>query len=295
MPRARSVKDVAGAISPQAVAEFAADSVRIGHGTLQAALEDEGSVGACDETGEVQRAVGQILAYPPIGVRQEPSSCSSIARSAVAATIAGASSMVASRSRSLWSSCRTVMPMMPCPAAGTINSGSSAKFARSVRPRRFSPATASSEATQAPSFSLPSRVCTLPRSVVMRMSGRWCSSCACRRTEEVPTTAPTGRAGKRICRIDPGWRIRKDQGVARILPLERASEHDARWQRRLQILEAVNCEIDAPLVEGFMDLLGEQALAADLGEAAILHSIARGADDVLIHPFRMHCPKPVNA
>ena len=44
-----------------------------------------------------------------------------------------------------------------------------------------------------------------------------------------------------------------------------------------------------------MDLLGEQALAADLGEAAILHSIARGADDVLIHPFRMHCPKPVNA
>ncbi len=41
-------------------------------------------------------------------------------------------------------------------------------------------------------------------------------------------------------------------------------------------------EVDPPVEQRLVDLLGEQTLAADLGEAAVLHRIARRADHVLL-------------
>ena len=65
---------------------------------------------------------------------------------------------------------------------------------RSARPRRRSPAQASSVASATPSSSLRSRVSTLPRIGTTLRSGRTCSTCACRRSDEVATTAPGGRS-----------------------------------------------------------------------------------------------------
>ncbi len=50
----------------------------------------------------------------------------------------------------------------------------------------------------------------------------------------------------------------------------------------LQVLQGMHGEIDAAVVQRLMDLLGEQPLAADIGEAAVLHRIAGGADRVFL-------------
>src|SRR5690242_15179677 len=63
MPRSRSIKDVAGTVSPQIVPDFAADPARIYDRALQAALQDEGPVGARDKRSNVQRTTRQ---YPGI-------------------------------------------------------------------------------------------------------------------------------------------------------------------------------------------------------------------------------------
>ena len=46
----------------------------------------------------------------------------------------------------------------------------------------------------------------------------------------------------------------------------------------LEVLQAVHGEVDPAIEQRLVDLLGEQALAADLGEAAVLHRVACGAD-----------------
>ena len=91
------------------------------------------------------------------------------------------------------SSARAVMPTIPWQAAGSMASGSSTTCARSAIPSRFKPASASSEQVKSPAATRPSRVCTLPRMISTRRSGRRCSNCACRRTEAVPTKAPCGK------------------------------------------------------------------------------------------------------
>ncbi len=69
---------------------------------------------------------------------------------------------------------------------------------RSARPSRLSPAQASSVASAAPSSSLLSRVSTLPRIGTTARSGRACRTCAWRRSDEVPTTAPAGSSAMRL-------------------------------------------------------------------------------------------------
>ena len=95
-------------------------------------------------------------------------------------------------------------------------------------------------------------------------------------------TAPAGRqangsagSGARAVRA-------QDQRVARILAPQRAGEHDAGRQLGLQVLQAVHREVDAAVEQRLVDLLGEQALAADLRQAAVLHRVAGGADGVLL-------------
>ncbi|MBN8927896.1 MAG: hydroxymethylbilane synthase, partial [Rhodospirillales bacterium] len=70
--------------------------------------------------------------------------------------------------------------------------------------------------------------------------------------------------------------------AARILPLQRAGQHDAGRQFGLQVLQAVHREIHAPIGQRLVDFLGEQALAADLGQLAVLHGVAGGADRMLL-------------
>ena len=91
---------------------------------------------------------------------------------------------------------RTVTPTMPWPAAGTMASASSTTLACSSRPRRFSPASASSVPWQSPAASLARREPTLPRIMPTFRSGRACSSCAWRRRLAVPISAPAGMAPK---------------------------------------------------------------------------------------------------
>ena len=62
------------------------------------------------------------------------------------------------------------------------------------------PANASSVASAAPSSSLRSRVSTLPRNVMTSRSGRSRFTCACRRSEAVPTTAPRGNSRSALAR-----------------------------------------------------------------------------------------------
>src|SRR5262249_36885085 len=45
------------------------------------------------------------------------------------------------------------------------------------------------------------------------------------------------------------------------------------------VLHGVDREIDAAVQQRLLDLLGEQALAADLLQLSVLHPVARGADD----------------
>ena len=137
-----------------------------------------------------------IRAWPPIGVRQEPSSTARKARSVVTAVAVSASSILATSARVAASSARVSMPIAPWPTAGKNSSTSSNAAAASSRPSRFKPATASSVASASPASILRKRVSTLPRSGTMARSGRKRLTKACRRSDAVPTTAPCGRSRK---------------------------------------------------------------------------------------------------
>ena len=92
------------------------------------------------------------------------------------------------------------------------------------------------------------------------------------------------QAGERVGGIDRciGRAQAEDQRVARVLARQRAGQHDAGRQRGLQVLQAVHREVDAAVGQRLVDLLGEQALAADVGQAAVLHRVAGGADRMLL-------------
>jgi hypothetical protein len=90
------------------------------------------------------------------------------------------------------------------------------------------------------------------------------------------------QAGIRVRRIDRLARRPEDQRVPRILPRQGAGKHDAGRQLRLQVLQAVDGEVDSAIDQRLVDLLGEEALAADLGQGPVLDPVARGGDDVLL-------------
>ncbi len=90
-----------------------------------------------------------------------------------------------------------------------------------------------------------------------------------------------GQRGKGGC----GVRLRhiraQDQDVARVFPLQRAGEDDAGRKLGLQILQAMDREIDPPIGQCFVNFFCKQSLAAHFGKPLVENAIARGHDDVL--------------
>ena len=100
-------------------------------------------------------------------------------------------------------------------------------------------------------------------------SGRSRSSCAARRGDEVPTTAPCFSVS-----IDAAPTIR-----SRTSPRGRTA---AMWissgRIAFDILHRMDAEIDFALEQRAVELLGPQRLAADLGERPVLDLVAGGRD-----------------
>src|SRR4051794_15745552 len=99
--------------------------------------------------------------------------------------------MRASTSRTRSSSTRHSTASAPCPTCGKTTDGSSTSSMTKGRPRRGRAAAATTMASN--SDALASRVSMFPRRPANVRSGRAHASCARRRTEPVPTRAPTGR------------------------------------------------------------------------------------------------------
>jgi hypothetical protein len=103
----------------------------------------------------------------------------------------------------------------------------------------------------------------LPRIMRMAMSGRSARICDCRRRAEVPMEQPGGRSAR-----------------LRGLPaLEHAAQREARRQHAGKVLGGMHRDVDPTLRQRLLELLREQALAADRGERAVLDPVARGPDD----------------
>ena len=139
------------------------------------------------------------------------------------------------------------------------------------RPRRFSPAAASRMASASPASSLARRVSTLPRQAAISRSGG--------------DAQGLGLAAQRRCRA-----ARPAAGPPAAQPWgEKASRGSSRsgmaamtrpgGQHGRHVLQRVDGAVDAAVEQGLLDLLGEQALAADLQQPAVLDAVAGGGDD----------------
>jgi hypothetical protein len=70
----------------------------------------------------------------------------------------------------------------------------------------------------------------------------------------------------------------RDEHVARVLALGHAVDRQPVGEPRLHVLERVDGDVDLAVAQRLLDLLGEQALAAGLGQRPVLDAIPRGAD-----------------
>ena len=75
-----------------------------------------------------------------------------------------------------------------------------------------------------------------------------------------------------------GIRVGRDQCVARIGARQHRADRQPVRQPGRHVLHRMHRDVDPPVLEGFLDLLGEQPLAADFGERALQHAVARGMD-----------------
>ena len=71
----------------------------------------------------------------------------------------------------------------------------------------------------------------------------------------------------------------------------------AGWQSRGHVLGGVHGDVDAPVEQRLLDLLGEEALAAGFRKRPVLDAVATGRDDldgegVLGHSVRRHQQRP---
>ena len=156
-----------------------------------------------------------------------------------------------------------------------MTSGSMTTSASCSRPSRRSPASASREAAHSPPPHL-----VQPGLHVAADRARRAGPAA--RAAAAPGGAPsrcrsarraaarrTGSAGS------PASAVRaQDQRVARILARQGAGQHDAGRQLGFQILQAVHREVDPAVQQRLVDFLGEQALAADIGQPLPVAALA---------------------
>ena len=148
------------------------------------------------------------------------------------------------------------------PPAGCPRDRAALSDARLARPRRRSPAAARMMPAYRPSSSLRSRVFTLPRSGCTSRCGKRARSWLSRRRLEVPTDgagwqllAGRGSGSPRTHRADPRAR-RSRRSESRPAGASARLSSNARRCRR------------ALLRQRGLQLLDEQALAADLGQRA---------------------------
>ena len=157
---------------------------------------------------------------------------------------------------------RHSMPRAPWPTAGSISAGSSTAIPSTFSPSRLRPASASSVASAAPSATLRSRVPTLPRIGTMSISGRRARHLRLAAERSGPDPRTLRQVGKAIAARP----VARDQHVARVLPLGNRRDLQPIRQPGRHVLHRVHREIDAPVQQRLLDLLGEEPLAADLGE-----------------------------
>mmetsp|Transcript_8203 Transcript_8203/g.17048 ORF Transcript_8203/g.17048 Transcript_8203/m.17048 type:complete len:203 (-) Transcript_8203:935-1543(-) len=133
-----------------------------------------------------------MRACPAMGVLQFPSRASRKARSQLTQTWVSMwlRALTYLRARSSFS--RHWTPMAPCATAGSISSHSRTAVAYLSMSIRFNPAMAKSVASTTPSFSFRRRVWTFPRKLTHFSVGFWARIWACRRSEAVPMTDPSG-------------------------------------------------------------------------------------------------------
>ena len=146
--------------------------------------------------------------------------------------------------------------------------------AMSAAPAASGRRSASSVASATPLLELARRVSTLPRKDTTARSGRRCRTCAWRRSDDVPTTAPFGRSASaaRPCRLMKASRTSSRGRNAGRPPGPSGS------MVGMSFMECTARSIVAG-EQRLLDLLGEQALAADLGERPVLDAVAGGLDD----------------
>mmetsp|Transcript_33342 Transcript_33342/g.79059 ORF Transcript_33342/g.79059 Transcript_33342/m.79059 type:complete len:355 (+) Transcript_33342:217-1281(+) len=137
-----------------------------------------------------------IVAWPAIGVRQDPSSAMRKARSQTTASRVGSSLSLARYCAAASSPVRQAMPMAPWETAGSISSSERMLVMASVMSRRLRPASARRVASTVPSSSFLSRVCTFPRKFTTLRCGYLERIWHCRRSAALPTTAPSGSSDR---------------------------------------------------------------------------------------------------
>ena len=138
---------------------------------------------------------------------------------------------------------------------------------RAEKPRRSSPADASTAASTTPSATLRSRVSTLPRRISIDEIGA--------RRAELADAPQAGRAdaAARRQRRQPGA-VAADDRVARIGARRHGDDREAGRQLGGHILHAVHGDIDLAGEQAFLDLLDPDALAAEIDHRPGLHAIA---------------------
>ena len=222
-----------------------------------------------------RRVAVEGCASAAIGVRHVPSSAASNARSALAQSAVAASSIARQQVRARAHRRRAIsMAMMPCPAAGSISSGAMQRGDASPRPSRFSPAARQHR-----------RVAPRRR----RASPGACRHCraAARSRGRAARAAPAPCAAARRCR--PGALRQRGDARRRRRVATSASRGSSRGRcaaitspggsQRRHVLQRMDGESIAAVEQRLLDLLGEQALAADLGERPVGDAVAGGADD----------------
>ena len=93
-----------------------------------------------------------------------------------------------------------------------------------------------------------------------------------------PAQAPGADPGADRQRRERGAALARDQRIARIRPLGKRHQRELRRQHGRQVLRAVHREIGPAVQQRVLDLLDEQALAAQLGERHRGETVALGLD-----------------
>ena len=215
-----------------------------------------------------RRRAPSTVAWAPMGTWHPPPSAASKARSAVtAACVAG------------WSSAAQASNPAPAARVSMRQRSLADGGAHHIRRQDFRDAAAPAEALQAGGGQQDGVVLAcieLAQARIQIAAHRFHGEV---RTELAQLRGAAQRAGS-----DPGAGGQIGQraahhGVARVLALGHGGQHQARGQLGGQILQAVHGEIGAAVEQGFLNLLGEQALGPDLGERHIGDLVAGGLDD----------------